>query len=86
MIANHQEVKKLLNTAKGQIEGILRMVDDDRYCIDISTQLLATTALLKKINSKVLTAHLEHCVLATLDEEGKTKIAEIVEIIEKLNK
>ncbi len=86
MIANHQEVKKLLNTAKGQLEGILKMVEEDRYCIDISTQLLATIALLKKTNSKVLTAHLEHCVQSTLDDEGKTKIAEIVGIIEKLNK
>jgi len=46
MKADHKQVTKLLNMAKGQIEGILKMVEEDRYCIDISNQLLATTAML----------------------------------------
>jgi CsoR family transcriptional regulator, copper-sensing transcriptional repressor len=85
MMAEPKEVKKLLNTDKGQIEGILTMVAEDRYCMDISNQILASIAILKKANQKIITAHLESCVLDTLNEEGGQKIAEIVQIINKLS-
>jgi len=83
--ANHDQVKKYLNMVKGQVEGIIRMVDDDRYCIDISHQLLASIAILKKTNEMVLKAHLESCVKNSLTEQGATKIDEIIGIINKLN-
>ncbi|MFR3878168.1 MAG: metal-sensing transcriptional repressor [Collinsella sp.] len=41
MMADHKSVTRMLKTARGQIDGILRMVDEDRYCVDISTQLMA---------------------------------------------
>lgn len=85
MKANHDQVKKYLNMVKGQVEGIIRMVDDDRYCIDISHQLLASIAILKKTNEMVLKAHLESCVKNSLTEQGATKIDEIIGIINKLN-
>jgi len=85
MKADHKQVKKLLNMAKGQIEGILKMVDEDRYCIDISTQMMAATAILKKANKAVLTAHLESCVLESMTADGVEKINEIITIIDKLN-
>ena len=53
MRADHREVTKLLNTAKGQIEGINAMVEQDRYCLDISNQILASIAILKKANQKI---------------------------------
>ena len=71
--------------AKGQIEGILKMVEEDRYCIDISNQLLATTAMIKKANQAVLSAHLQSCVKETLTEEGAKKIDEIMIVLNKLN-
>ncbi|MBU1145753.1 MAG: metal-sensing transcriptional repressor [Firmicutes bacterium] len=86
MKADHKEVIKYLNTAKGQIEGILKMVDEDRYCIEISHQLLASTAILKKANQLVLQAHLNSCVKDTLTEDATIKIQEIIQIIDKLNK
>ncbi|MBU0997716.1 MAG: metal-sensing transcriptional repressor [Firmicutes bacterium] len=85
MKANHDEVKKYLAMVKGQIEGITRMVDDDRYCIDISHQLLASIAILKKINDKVLKAHLESCVREALTEEGTKKIEEIFDLMNRIN-
>jgi len=85
MKADHKQVTKLLNMAKGQIEGILKMVDEDRYCIDISNQLLATTAILKKTNKLVLSSHLQSCVKDTLTTEGAEKIDEILTILNKLN-
>lgn len=85
MKADHKQVKKLLNMAKGQIEGIIKMVDDDRYCMDISTQLLATEAILRKTNKIVLSAHLQSCIKDTLTAEGAEKIDEIMAMISKLN-
>lgn len=85
MKADHKQVTKYLNMAKGQLEGILKMVEEDRYCIDISNQLLATTAILKKANKAVLSAHLESCVLETLNEDGVQKIEEIMSVLNKLS-
>jgi len=85
MKADHELVKKYLNRVKGQVEGISKMVDDDRYCVDISNQLLASIALLKKANQIVLEAHLESCVKSTFTDEGKEKIQEIIGLINKIN-
>ena len=85
MKANHAQVAKLLTTARGQIDGILKMVEEDRYCIDVSTQILAATADLKKANQKVLQAHLDSCVLESLSEDGQQKVAEIVALLHKMN-
>lgn len=86
MKANHDSVKKRLVLAKGQIEGILKMIDDDRYCIDISHQLLSTIALIKNANQLVLKAHLDTCVREAFTEDAQQKIQEIIEIIDKINK
>lgn len=88
MVADHERIARLLKTARGQIDGILRMVEDDRYCIDISTQLMATESLLARINADVLKAHVEGCVrsaMETGDEREKAaKLTEIETVIEKL--
>ena len=90
MMADHDRITRLLKTARGQIDGILRMVDEDRYCIDISTQLMATESLLARINAAVLKAHVEGCVrtaMETGDEAEKdAKLAEVEMVIEKLAK
>ena len=89
-MADHERVTRLLKTARGQIDGILRMVEDDRYCIDISTQLMAPESLLARINADVLKAHVEGCVRSAMEtgDEGEqdAKLAEIEMIIEKLAK
>ena len=56
MKADKQKVNRLLKTARGQIDGILRMVEEDRYCMEISQQLMATEAILNKANKEILTA------------------------------
>lgn len=60
------------------------MVDEDRYCIDISNQLLAVIAILKKANKTILEAHLNQCVQNTLNEEGQAKLLEIFDIMDKI--
>ena len=90
MVADHDKIARLLKTARGQIDGIMKMVDEDRYCIDISTQLMATQSLIARINADVLKAHFEGCVRSALEdgsEAQKTqKLDEIGRVIEKLTK
>ena len=87
MMADKAYVRKLLKTARGQLDGILKMVEDDRYCMDISTQLMATEAMLNKINKEILTAHLKHCVSnAETQEERDQKVDELVHMLGKLMK
>ncbi|MGL4344970.1 MAG: metal-sensing transcriptional repressor [Cellulosilyticaceae bacterium] len=76
-----------LKTAKGQIDGIIKMVEDGRYCMDISNQLLAVQSLLKKSNMLILKQHLEHCVKdACHSENADEKIAEIITVLDKIMK
>ncbi len=87
MMADKARATKLLKTARGQLDGILKMVEDDRYCIDISQQLMATEAILNKVNKEILTAHLKHCVSnAQTQEERDKKIDELVAMLGKLMK
>ena len=87
MMADKAYVTKLLKTARGQLDGILKMVEDDRYCIDISQQLMATEAILNKINKEILTAHLKHCVShAQTQQERDEKVDELVNMLGKLIK
>ena len=53
---------RYLKTVKGQIDGIIHMLEEERYCIDISNQIMASSALLKKANLHILSGHLESCV------------------------
>ena len=87
MRADKTQVTRLLKTARGQIDGLLKMVEEDRYCIDISNQLLAVEALIRKANREVLTAHLRHCVQEAVDEgDAQGKIEELVSVLEKMSK
>ena len=73
-----------LKTVRGQIDGIVRMVEEDRYCIEVSNQISAAIALLKKANLIILKQHMNTCVLdAVKTENGSEKIDEISMILEK---
>ena len=86
MHADSKKIARQLAIAKGQIDGIQKMVDNDAYCIDISNQLLSTITLLKNVNQEVIKGHLEHCVMdAKTDEEKKQKIEEIEVILKRMN-
>ena len=85
MRADHDQVTRLLKTARGQIDGILKMVEEDRYCMDISQQVMAADAMLRRITKEVLSAHLKHCVEhAESDQERSDKIDELVNALGKL--
>lgn len=87
MQADKIKATRLLKTARGQIDGILKMIEEDRYCIDISNQLMATQAILKKVNKDIIGAHMKHCVHdAITHEETDQKIEEMIQIIDQLMK
>ena len=85
MKADHTQVTRLLKTARGQIDGILKMVEEDRYCMDVSNQLLATQSILKKANRMVLRAHIDCCVREAIETgEPEDKLEELAALLDKL--
>ena len=90
MRADSKTVLRQLKTAKGQLEGIIKMVEENRYCIDISNQVLATRALLERTNRIILEGHIEGCILDAVatgsDEDRKEKIFELSNMIKKMMK
>ncbi len=87
MQADHAKICRLLKTARGQIDGILKMIEEDRYCIDISAQVSSTEAILKKVNREILSSHMKCCVKAAFDSgNSDEKIDELVNLIEKMSK
>ncbi len=87
MQADKKQVTQLLKTARGQIDGILKMVDDNRYCIDISHQILAAQAILRKANKEIIASHMKHCIgEATNQQELDKKVGEMVQLLDELIK
>lgn len=87
MRADHKTVLRLLKTARGQLDGILSMVEENRYCIDISNQILATQSILSKVNREILKAHMNGCVKEAFEQgNAEQKIEEITALLEKLGR
>lgn len=85
MKADHDQITCLLKTARGQIDGILKMVEEDRYCLDVSSQLMATQSILKKANRMVLKAHMNSCVRqAVVSGDPEEKLNELALLLDKL--
>ncbi len=85
MKANNAYITRSIKIARGQLNGILRMIEEDRYCVDISNQLLATQALLKRVNQEILRAHIRSCVRDGLHtDESNPKLEEALQLLEKL--
>jgi len=76
-----------LNRIEGQVRGVARMVQDDRYCIDILTQLQAARAALARVETELLKTHLGHCVEGAIvsgdADEQRRKAAELIHLLER---
>jgi DNA-binding FrmR family transcriptional regulator len=82
---SNEKVLLRLKTAKGQIDAIIKMIEDERYCIDIANQLLAVQSLIKNANQEVLSNHLSHCVKdAVMMQDADKKIEEVIRILHKM--
>ncbi len=80
-------VAKRLNRVEGQVRGLSRMVEQDRYCIDIVTQISAVRAALRRVEEEILRDHVGHCVehaIASGDKaDQRAKIAELMNVISR---
>tara|TARA_R110000787_G_scaffold83684_2_gene179970 strand:- start:1192 stop:1494 length:303 start_codon:yes stop_codon:yes gene_type:complete len=74
-----------LNRIEGQVRGIARMVDEDRYCVEVLTQLQAVRAALLRVESEVLKDHLDHCVMGAMTGDDpadrKAKAEELITLL-----
>jgi DNA-binding FrmR family transcriptional regulator len=80
---------RLLNRLKrieGQVRGVARMIEEDRYCIDVMTQLRAVRAALSRVEGELLKGHLDHCIESAIvsgDQlEQRKKASELIELLE----
>ena len=82
------DLKARLNRIEGQVRGIGKMVDEDKYCIDILTQISAVNSAMKKVAVGLLEDHMRHCVAgaASDDERGDEMLKEASQAIERLLK
>ena len=84
---NKDDLLKRLSRAEGQVRGIARMVENDKYCIDVLTQISAATSALETVALSLLADHLSHCVAEATAEGGAVaaeKIREANEAIARL--
>ena len=87
MQADQKQITRLLKTAVGQLNGILKMVEEDRYCIDISNQLMAAQSIHSKANAESLKAHMQCCVRSAVEAgDAEEKLEEISVLLDKLAK
>ena len=85
MMADPVTISRLVKTARGQLDGVLKMIDDDKYCIDICNQLMAADSIIRKANNEILRAHMKGCVRTAIQEgKGDEKIDELIDIISRL--
>jgi DNA-binding FrmR family transcriptional regulator len=81
---------KRLSRIEGQVRGVARMVDEDRYCIDIVTQISAVRAALRRLEEEILRDHVAHCVENAIASSNKAdqrrKIEELMEVVSRADR
>jgi DNA-binding FrmR family transcriptional regulator len=82
--ANKEQVAKRLRRAEGQVRGIARMIDEDRYCIDVLTQISALQAALDKVALALLDDHVRHCVMQAAPAQREARAEELVAAVGRL--
>ena len=86
----HKEQLEFLRKIEGQVRGIQRMIEEERYCVDILNQMHSVIAALARVEDKILEKHFEHCVADAVQGKSaiqrKQKLAEIVQLISRFRK
>lgn len=87
---NNTSTLRRLKTVEGHLKGIIRMVEDDAYCIDVIRQIQAVEAALNKVSVQILDEHLNSCVITAIrgdsEQERERVLNEIAEVFEMSNK
>jgi DNA-binding FrmR family transcriptional regulator len=82
--------QKRLNRIEGQVRGLAKMVDEDRYCIDIVTQISAVRSALRRVEEEILKDHVAHCVEHAIKSGDKAdqrrKIAELMDVVGRVDR
>ena len=82
-----QAVINRLKRIEGQVRGIQRMVEEDRYCVDVLVQISAINAALKKVGSTIRERHLKHCFSKVVQQgEGDEAIEELIAVMQHISK
>ncbi|MCM2674948.1 metal-sensing transcriptional repressor [Alkalicoccobacillus plakortidis] len=82
-----EQLTNRLKRIEGQVRGIQKMVEDDRYCVDILTQISAINAAMKKVSLQLLEDHSKHCVADAIKEgNGDQAIEELMSVVERFTK
>lgn len=82
---NKKGIQSRLRRIEGQVRGIQKMVDEDRYCIDVLTQVNAVRAALESVALELLSDHTEHCVTEAIRSgSGAAKVRELNQAVERL--
>ncbi|MDD3068440.1 MAG: metal-sensing transcriptional repressor [Bacilli bacterium] len=83
----HQNALKTIKVASGQIQSVAKMIEEDRYCMDISMQIQATISLLKKAQATIIGDHLNTCVVESIEQnDANLKVEEINALIKSILK
>lgn len=82
--SNKEDYSRRLRRIEGQIRGLQKMVDEDKYCIDILTQVSAATKALQSVALGLMEDHLEHCVAEAVAEGGEVAAAKVREASEAI--
>jgi len=84
---NKPRLLNRLGRIEGQVRGVARMIEEDRYCIDVMTQLRAVRAALTRVESELLKGHLSHCIEDAIVrgdvKEQRKKASELIELLER---
>ena len=84
---NKAALANRLSRIEGQVRGVARMIDEDRYCIDVLTQLQAVRAALAKVETEMLNDHLHHCVEAAISggdaADQRQKAGELIQLLQR---
>ena len=84
---NKGRLQARLSRIEGQVRGIARMVDEDRYCIDILTQVQAARAALARVETELLKDHIAHCVVSAMTggdaKEQRAKADELIQLLHR---
>ena len=81
---NKEAVLRRLRRLEGQVRGVERMVEEDRYCIEVVTQITAVQAALDKVALELLEEHTEHCVLGAEDDAQGERTTELMGAVKRL--
>ena len=88
--ATRQKVTQRLKRIEGQVGGVLRMVEDNRYCIDMLTQISAIRAALHKVEEEILRDHVNHCVANAFASgditDQRHKVEELVQTLGRMTR